>query len=172
MSKAFTRESDDESGAEQTQSLRPQLPPGTRNYITREGADRLKQRLNDLLQKKQALAARSNEAATAVEADQRKIESAIRRLQQILDSVVIAEVPADPEKVAFGATVRVRHGNGEQEEYHIVGVEEADPELGSISWISPLARAMLSRRAGEKARFRSPAGDEELTILSVCYAVG
>ena len=47
MSKAFTRESDDESGAEQTQSFRPQLPPGTRNYITREGADRLKQRLND-----------------------------------------------------------------------------------------------------------------------------
>jgi hypothetical protein len=57
-----------------TPSFRPQLPPGTKNYITREGADRLKQRLNDLLEKKQAPAARSNEAGT----DQRKIESAIR----------------------------------------------------------------------------------------------
>ena len=169
MSKAFTRESDDDSGAEEIPSLRPQLPPDTRNYITREGADRLKQRLNDLLEKKQAFAARSNEAGPAWESDQRKIESAIRRLQQTLDSVVIAEVPADQGKVAFGATVTIRHGNGEETAYHIVGVEEADPERGSISWISPLARALLSWRAGDKVRFRSPAGDEELTILSVRY---
>ena len=169
MSKAFTRESDD-SGAEEMPSFRSQLPPGTRNYITREGADRLKQRLNDLLELKQAFAARSNEAGPASETDQRKIESAIRKLQQILDEVVIAEIPADQEKVAFGATVMVRHGNGEEAAYHIVGIEEADPELWSISWISPLARALLSRRAGDKVRFRSPAGDEELTVLSVRYS--
>ena len=169
MSKAFTRESDDESGAEEIPSFRPQLPLGTRNYITREGADRLKQRLNDLLEKKQAMATMSNEAGTGSEADQRKIESAIRRLQQILDSVVVAEIPVDQDKVAFGATVMVRHGNGEEAAYHIVGVEEADPERGSISWISPLARALLSRRAGDKVRFRSPAGDEELTIMTVRY---
>ena len=172
MSKAFTRESDDESGAEEIPPFRPQLPSGTRNYITREGADRVKQRLNDLLQMKQASAARSNEAGTAAEADQRKIESAIRRFQQILDSVVIAEIPADQEKVVFGAVVMIRHGNGEEAAYHIVGVEEADPERGSISWVSPLARALLSRRAGEKVPFRSPAGDEELTILSVRYLGG
>jgi transcription elongation factor GreB len=76
VSKAFTRESDDESGAEEIPSLRPQLPPGTRNYITREGADRLKHRLNDLLEKKQAMATMSNAAGTGSEADQRKIESA------------------------------------------------------------------------------------------------
>ena len=57
MSKAFTRESD-ESGVEEIPSYRPQLPPGARNYITREGADRLKQRLNELLEKKRASAAR------------------------------------------------------------------------------------------------------------------
>src|ERR1035441_10266349 len=96
MSKAFTRESDDESGAEEIPSFRPQLPLGTKNYITREGADRLKQRLNDLLEKKQASAS-VNAAGTALEADQRKIESAIRRLQQILDSVVVAEIPADQD---------------------------------------------------------------------------
>ena len=168
MSKAFTRESDDDSGAEEIPSLRPHLPPGTRNYITREGADRLKRRLNDLLEKKQALASASA-AGTGSEADQRKLESAIRRLQPILDSVVVAEIPADQEKIAFGATVIVRHGNGEEGAYQIVGVEEADPERGSISWISPLARALLSRRAGDKVRFQSPAGGEELTILTVRY---
>ena len=168
MSKAFTRESDD-LGAEEILTFRPQLPPGTRNYITREGADRLKQRLNDLLEKKQALPSGSA-AGTVAEADQRKIESAIRRLQQILDSVIVAEVPADQEKVTFGATVLIRHGNGEEAAYHIVGVEEADPERGSISWISPLARALLSRRAGDQIMFRSPAGDAALTILSVRYS--
>ena len=172
MSKAFTRESDDEPGAEEIPSFRPQLPPGTRNYITREGADRVKQRLNDLLAKKQAMATMSNEIGTALEAEKRKIESAIRRLQQILDSVIVAEIPSDQEKVAFGATVMVRHGNGEESAYHIVGVEEADPERGSISWISPLARALLSRRAGDKVRFRSPEGDEELTIMTVRYSQG
>jgi transcription elongation factor GreB len=168
VSKAFTRESDDESGAEETPHFRLQLSPGTRNYITREGADRLKQRLNNLLEKKQAIPSASA-SGTGIEAEQRKIESTIRRLQQILDSVVVPGIPSDQEKVGLGATVMVRHGNGEEAAYHIVGVEEADPERGSISWISPLARALLSRRAGDKVRFRSPARDEDLTILTVHY---
>lgn len=170
MSKAFTREPD--SGAEEIPAFRPQLPPGTRNFITRVGADGLRQRLTDLLERKQALGTRSIEASATVEADLRKLESAIRRLQQTLASVVVAEIPADREKVAFGATVTVRHGNGAEAAYQIVGVEEADPERGSISWISPLARALLLRRAGDTVRFRSPAGDEELAIMTVRYSGG
>ena len=170
MSKAFTREPD--SGAEEIPAFRPQLPPGTRNFITRVGADGLRQRLTELLERKQALGTRSIEASATVEADLRKLESAIRRLQQTLASVVVAEIPADQEKVAFGATVTVRHGNGAEAAYQIVGVEEADPERGSISWISPLARALLLRRAGDTVRFRSPAGDEELAIMTVRYSGG
>lgn len=166
MSKAFTRESD-ESGAEEIPPFRPQLPPGARNYITREGAERLRQNLTDLLEKKLASGTGTNEGGTASGADLRTIETAIRRLQLKLDSVIIAEVPADQGKVAFGSLVTVRQGNGEEAAYHIVGVDEADPEHGSISWISPLARALLSRRAGDKVRFQSPAGDEELAILTV-----
>jgi transcription elongation factor GreB len=172
VSKAFTRESDDDSRAEEIPSVRPQLPPGTRKYITKEGAARLKQRLSDLLEMKQALAARRNEAGPASKADLRKIESAIRKVQQTLDAVVVAEIPGGRERVAFGATVMVRNGNGEEAAYHIVGVEEADPERGAISWISPLAPALLSRRAGEKVLFRSPSGDEELMILTVGYSGG
>src|SRR5882672_3737060 len=114
MIKAFIREPD-ESGAEEIPPFRPQLPPGTRNYITREGADRLKQRLKALLGKKQGLTAGSNEAGTAAAAEQRKLESAIRNVQQILNSVVVAEIPAEQEKIAFGAAVLIRHGNGEEE---------------------------------------------------------
>src|ERR1035437_856156 len=61
-------------------------------------------------------------------------------------------------------------GTGRKRHTIFVGVEEADPERGSISWLSPLARALLSRRAGDKVRFRSPAGDEELTIMTVRYS--
>jgi transcription elongation factor GreB len=163
VSKAFTRESE-ESGAEEVPYVRPQLPAGARNYITRDGADRLKRSLDELLETKRALVTGDTEA------DRRKIESAIRRLQQILGSVVFADAPTDRERIAFGATVRVRRGKGEEESYQIVGVEEADPERGRISWISPLARALLSRRAGDKVRFRSPRGEEELTVLTVRYA--
>jgi transcription elongation factor GreB len=157
VSKAFTRESDD-AGGEDAPLFRPQLPPGTRNYITREGAEQLERRLNALREKKQAAASDS---------DVRTLEGAIRNLQQIVDSVVIAEVPADREKVAFGARVRVRHQNGHQETYRIVGIDESEPDKGLISWLSPLARALLSRRAGDKVSFKSPAGEDELEIMKV-----
>jgi len=160
VSKAFTRESDD-SDEEVIPAPRPQLPPGARNLITREGADRLKNRLNECREKKRALA--------TSEPNQRSTESEIRRLQNILDSIVIADTPADRERVAFGAKVTIRRGKEEEEEYRIVGVDETDLEQGRISWISPLARALLSRRAGEQVRFSSPAGDEELTILRVQF---
>src|SRR5580765_1101085 len=100
MSKAFTRESDD---AEEMPIFRQPIPPGVTNYITRAGAERLRARLEGLLAKKQA----------AGEGEQRKLEAIIRNRQLTLNSVVVAELPADDEKVAFGATVAVRHGNGE-----------------------------------------------------------
>ena len=152
---------------EEIPSVRPQLPAGVPNYITKAGADRLRQRLNELLEKKRSWVSARHEGGTATDIEQRNMESGIRALQQILDSVIIAAIPADTQKVAFGATVMLRHQNGVEEAYKIVGVEETDPERGEISWISPLARALLGRRARDKVRFSSPAGSEELTILHV-----
>jgi transcription elongation factor GreB len=166
VSKAFTRESD-ESGPEEIESVRPQLPPGARNYITRAGADRLRQRLNELLEKKST--ATDGALPSEAKADQRRIDLEIRRLQAALSSVVVAEVPADQEKVAFGASVVVRYLNGAEEAYRIVGVDEADPAHDRISWLSPLAQALLNHRAGHKLLFTSPAGEQELTILKVRY---
>jgi transcription elongation factor GreB len=168
VSKAFTRESD-EGGAEQIPSIRPRLPSGARNYITKEGAQRLTHRLNGLLERRRGLATAGNEPDPIATADRRRLESDIRKLQAILDSVVVAEIPDDHGKVAFGACVSIRRDNGEEEEYQIVGVDEIDPERGQISWISPLARVLLSRRAGDRVRFQSPAGADEVTIVKVGY---
>jgi transcription elongation factor GreB len=162
MSKAFTRESDD-SGDDEVASIRPPLPPGTTNYITPEGAENLQQRLNELLQKKERFSGSPN----GTEPDLKKLEANIRILQQTLNSVVVAQPAPNSDKVAFGSTVRIRHQNGEDEDFRIVGVDEADPENNSISWLSPLARALLSRKVGETVRFRTPVGLEELTLLSI-----
>ena len=162
MSRAFKRESD-ESGAEELPAARPPLPAGARNLISREGADKLRHRLNELLETKRASAGGGNET------DQRRLDASIRRLQATLEAVVVAEPPADQKKAAFGASVTIRHEDGEEDEYLIVGVDEAEPETGRISWISPLARVLLSRRAGDIVRFQSPAGVEELTIVKVHY---
>ena len=155
MSKAFTRESDD--SREELAPTRPSLPPGVRNYITPEGAERLKQRLARLVEQRGAIA------------DRAKLDIAIRTLQQVVGSLVIAEVPNEQDKVAFGAEVVLRRGQGDEETYRIVGIEEAAPESGAISWVSPLARALLSHKAGDRIRFRSPGGEEELTIVSIHY---
>ena len=61
------------------------------------------------------------------------------------------------------------HATGEQEKYRIVGIDEADADRGHISWCSPLARALLSHRAGDTIRFRAPGGPEDLQIVSVAY---
>ena len=168
MSKAFTRESDD-AGADEIAPVRPQLSTGAKNYITRKGADGLRQRLNALLEERRALARGGSDADVNAKAALRRVESDIQKLQSALDSVIVAESPTDQTKVAFGASVRIRDEQGEEETYQVVGIDEADPEQGRISSCSPLARALLNGRAGDRVRFQSPAGHQELTILDVHY---
>jgi len=168
VSKAFTRESDDVPD-DGIASVRPRSSAGAKNYITREGADRLRERLNQLLEEKRVLSSRGDEATPDSKTALRRLESAIQKLQATLNSVIVAEPPADQEKVALGASVRVRDEDGEEETYQIVGIDEADPGQGRISSASPLAQALLARRAGEQVQFHSPGGSQELTILSVRY---
>ena len=168
VSKAFTRESH-ETNAEEIPSVRFQLPPGAKNYITREGADRLRQSLNELLEKRRVGANIGNNADLEAKTEQRRIESAIRKLQSILDSVIVAEPPTDSDKVGFGASVHIRYQHEEEETYQIVGSDEAEPGQGRISAISPLAQALMNSKVGDTVRFKSPAGDQELTVLAVHY---
>jgi transcription elongation factor GreB len=168
VSKAFTRESDAENADEIT-PLRPHSVPGEKHYITREGADRLRQQVNALLEERRVLLSGNGEADPDAKANVRRIESAIQKLQRTIEAVIVADPPMDREKVAFGASVRIRDQHGEEETYQIVGTDEADPSQGRISSISPLARAVMNKKAGEEVRFKSPVGDQELTILNVRY---
>ena len=168
VSKAFTRESDEASGDE-IAPLRPPVPPGVKRYITKEGADRLRQQANALLEEKRALVSEGDAGSTDTTARVRRIDAAAQRIQQALDSVIVAEPPTDPGKVGFGASVQVRHQDGEEETYQIVGPEEAEPDQGRISSVSSLAQALMNSRAGDTVRFKSPAGDQQLTILTLHY---
>ena len=167
MSKAFTRESDDEA-EEVPASSRPLLPPGVKNYITPGGAQRLRDELAELAERKRGIAGQSESPQAGSE--QRKLEARIRQLQQILESVVVTGPPASGrDMVRFGAALKVRRANNEETAYRIVGVDETDFERGWISWLSPLARQLVGRRAGERVRFKFPAGDEELLVVEVGY---
>lgn len=168
MSKAFTRESD-EAGEDEVAFRRSSLAAGVKRYITKAGADRLRQQAKELIEEKRAVAVAGGPANSEIAGRTRRLEAAIQRIEQTLDSIIVAEPPADPEKIGFGALVQIRDQDGEEESYQIVGVDEAEPEQGRISVMSPLAQALMNRRAGDKVRFRSPAGEQEMTVLGVHY---
>lgn len=168
MSKAFTRESDDAPERPFAAPLPSALPPGAKNYLTVDGERRLRAELEHLQQTERprlvALAEGSEEKRKLPVVDQR-----IHQLQRSLQTAVVTPSPgAVEDRVCFGATVTVRQGTGE-EIYRIVGVDEVDIDRGWVSWLSPIARALLNSRRGQKVRFKFPSGEEELEILSVVY---
>jgi len=168
VSKAFTRESD-EARTDEFIQPRPQTPPGGKRYITRQGADRLRQEAMVLLQEKRSVSRASSGGSGESTAKVRRIEAAIQRIEEALASAIVTDPSSDTGKAGFGASIRIRDQNGEEETYQIVGPDEAEPGQGRISSISPLARALMNSRPGETVRFKSPAGEQELAILSVQY---
>lgn len=168
MSKAFTREDDSEELPPPPKRSNP-LPPGAKNYVTPDGARRLRSELDRCLGRRARCAA--DDSADA-KSELQKIDLHIAALQSVLDTAVVASPPEPPwEEVRFGATVRVRDNNGEETTYRIVGVDETDIDRDWISWVSPIARALLNAKLGQRVRFRVPAGESELEILSIAYDV-
>ena len=152
MSKAFTRE-DDRPEDEPPKRLASLLPPGAKNYMTPDGAKRLNAELDALVtQKSRAL-------------------DRIHELRRILDSAEIVGPPSgDLDVVRFGATVSVRSSpDGETARYRIVGVDETDIARGWISWVSPVAKALLAAAVGDRVCAALPSGEKELEILDVTY---
>jgi len=102
--------------------------------------------------------------------DNQVLEQRVRHLEQNLQTAEIVEPPAAPwDQVRFGATVTVRDRAGNESQYRIVGVDETDIDRGWVSWLSPIARALLKARLRERVRFRFPAGEEELEIIGITY---
>jgi len=167
MSKAFTRESDDERPDEPVvASALATLPPGAKNYLTERGARRLREELSRLVQvDRPPLSADPKRAG-----ELRVLDARIQALEDNLFSAEIVPTQNElPESVTFGATVTVRGGDGRLAKYTIVGLAESNAAIGAISWISPIAKALIRARRGERVTVQSPAGEEELEVVDIVY---
>ena len=178
MSKAFVREDgdtgDDIEGA-------PAPAPAGKNYITPEGFARLQAEKKQLLEVERpevvkvvawaaSLGDRSENADYIY--GKRRLREIDRRVRFLIKRLESAEIVRSSgrasDQVFFGARVRVRGASAERT-VRIVGIDEVDPAKGDVSWISPMARALLKAREGDVVRLRTPAGEEELEILEVDY---
>jgi len=153
MSRAFVDESASESREGDAPELRVPLPPGAKNYVTPAGAARTRAELDVL-----------------VAAPQPRLPEVERRIQYLSRMIGIMEIvpPAahPPERVAFGTAVTVVE-RGVRRFYTIVGVDESDPARSKVSWISPVARALIGKRVGDTVTVRLPERQTTLTILSI-----
>jgi len=182
MNKAFTREVDRDDEEDDDVSA-PVLPQGAKNYITVAGYQRLRHELMALLdaERPKVVEAVSWAAKNGDRSENgdylygkkrlREIDRRIRFLTKRLD---IAEV-VDPsrhhgnEQVFFGATVRYASDHGEERTIRIIGVDEAESAHGEVSWIAPIARALLKARVGDEVKLTTPRGVEVLEVLEVRY---
>jgi len=181
MSKAFTKESDGDED-DQDVPVAVRLPPGSKNYVTRRGYEALRAELEELVKRErprlvETVAWAAGNGDRSENGDYiygkkrlREIDRRIRFLIKRIENaeVVDPEVHAGNDQIFFGATVTIDDGESEQT-WQIVGVDEADASQGRISWISPLARALLKAREGDVVRFMSPAGPREIEVVEVRY---
>jgi len=145
MSKAFTRESDEEHDIAPSRPLGVELPAGAKNYMTPEGAARLRDEIEQLSHVSRPAAVASGETRTLHEIDRR-----LAFLGRRLDALEVIDPAAQPHGLAlFGATVVVRTEDHAERRYRLVGIDEADPAHGDVSWRSPIAAALLGAQVGD-----------------------
>ena len=180
MNKAFVTEGGDDDDPDGV--VESPLPQGAKNYITPAGYARLRAELMHLLDTDRPEVVRTvSWAASNGDRSEngdylygkkrlREIDRRIRFLTKRLDiaEVVDASLHAGSDQVFFGATVDYATGDREQT-ITIVGVDEAEPLEGHISWVAPIARALVKAREGDVVTLRTPGGVEEIEVLQVRY---
>ena len=188
MSKAFTREREDSEDAADAADAEaalaaPKLPPGAKNYITPAGFAALRAEFDDLFRVErpklvETIAWAASNGDRSENGDYiygkrrlRQIDSRIRFLGRRMEAAEVVDPAgqAGNDQVFFGATVGYVNRKGEQITVRIVGVDEAQPLHGSISWVSPVARALIKAREGDVVSLMTPAGRDELEIVEVKY---
>ena len=146
------------------------LPPGVKNLITPDGALQVRAELERLAAEEQRLRDNPGADETEMRRQLQLLAQRFEQLQRILrTAVVTGPPPADDGMVRFGATVAVRERSGEETAYRIVGVDETDLDRNWVSWLSPVAKALMNARTGQRVRLKLPGGEEELEILRVTY---
>jgi transcription elongation factor GreB len=179
MSKAFTRENDE---AEEDEPAEPAELPVSRFYMTPAGYDRLRSELKRLVEVERPEVVRTVSWAASngdrsengdyiygkrrLREIDRRVRYLIRRLE---NSEVVNSAGREADQVFFGATVRVRVEDGAERTVTIVGLDEVDTGRGRVSWISPIAKALIKGREGDVVKLHTPVGVEELEILEVSY---
>ena len=182
LNKAFVKE----DGGDDEDELAPaqRLPAGSKNYMTRRGYDALRVELDQLVRVErprlvETVAWAAGNGDRSENGDYiygkkrlREIDRRIRFLIKRIENAEVVDVERQQglEQVFFGATVSFCDlDSGEEQTWQIVGVDEADATQGRISWIAPLARAVLKAREGDVVRFQSPAGWREIEITAIRY---
>ena len=182
MSKAFTKESDgddeddlpEESGG---------LPLAAKNYMTPAGFARMREELDGLMRKERPEVVKvvtwaAGNGDRSENGDyiygKKRLREIDRRVRYLSKRLANAEV-VDParrgktDQVFFGATVTYANGRGEERTIKIVGVDEVELDKGHVSWISPIAKALLRAEEGDIVRMRTPQGVEEIEVVKVRY---
>lgn len=181
MSKAFTKEDNDDDEPDQ-----PEIPTGNiKNYVTPFGLAALQDELQQLLYKERPKIVETVRWA-AGNGDRsengdyiygkkrlREIDRRVRYLSKRLDSAHVVDPVLQQKltKVFFGATVTYAEADGTEVTVKLVGIDEADLAIGKISWISPIAKALIKSEVGDALKLRTPTGQRIITVLVIKYEI-
>jgi transcription elongation factor GreB len=181
MSKAFTKETD--AVEEEAPEIGTPLPSGLKNYMTPQGFAAMQDELKKLARVErpkvvETVAWAAGNGDRSENGDyiygKRRLHEIDRRLRYLTKRLENAEV-VDPtrqtrrDQVFFGATVTYATGDGTENTITIVGVDEATSDAKRVSWVSPIARALLKAHAGDTVDLRTPAGIETIDVISIEY---
>ena len=165
MSRAFVKEDDANTSGEELPE-RPQSPHP--NYVTPTGLAKLQAQLAELQAQRQEQMAHPE--GILAEEHLKPLERDIRYFQERIERAIVIDLAAQPrDKVAFGAVVNTVDDDDEKRRFAIVGEDEADPANGKISWVSPLAAALVGASVGDTVVWKRPGGDRNLEITGIKY---
>jgi transcription elongation factor GreB len=180
MSKAFVKEAEGEADLPEEA---PAIPTGVKNYMTPQGHQQLQDELRQLLRVErpkvvETVAWAAGNGDRSENGDYiygkrrlREIDRRIRFLSKRLESATVVDpaLQKNRDQVFFGATVTYANKNGIETTITIVGIDEADFARGQVSWISPIARALMKASEGDIVELRAPGGIEQIEVLAISY---
>lgn len=182
MSKAFTKETEGDEEDDLPDDA-PALPLGTKNYMTEAGFEALRREFRELLhvERPKIVEVVSWAAGNGDRSEngdylygKKKLREIDRRVRFLSKRLEIAEV-VDPkmrtnfDQIFFGATVTYAREDDSEHIVTIVGIDEADVDKGQVSWISPIARALVKARVGDMVEIRTPTGRETIEVVGIRY---
>jgi transcription elongation GreA/GreB family factor len=164
MSRAFVKE-DDAGTPEEKVDLPVSEHP---NFVTAAGLQMLKDKVAQYEAERAEL--KAHDAELASQSHLPRVEQEVRYWEERLRTAIPVDMAKQPrDKVAFGAVVTVEDDDGKTHDYQIVGEDEAEPQNGKVSYVSPLARALDGAAVGDLITWKRPAGDQELEVTAIRY---